>query len=378
VLEYGRPDAPTARAVLPLAERIFHFGTAIVLPVVCFLISIKQYPPGPEWKREKWSDYLGMIPTASVGWSFYPLLAFSMLAALETILQPLKAVARLHVRVGLFTGIVLAYQYSFIQIVSLSDAKNVAFDTLLGLALPGVFAVVMLLAHQLAGLIIWNRRWYRGKGKWILWGSIGGLIGLSMLVSRNAAGPFAVALFAIVFFAPGLTLTTFVALSTLVWRHGQSTDTPAWVVFAAWVGWIATFGAAWRRSYVEAVAAYQLLPPSNPRCYIATAASNGHHRLTGARLINGQWVSPQLALFKSAENSIAATSPRTHRAMRRVYDAIGPQIARRMKSELLADVAYVTLKPIEWTTVAIMAISSIRLRARKRYIPPEGRAAVSL
>lgn len=34
--------------------------------------------------------------------------------------------------------------------------------------------------------------------------------------------------------------------------------------------------------------------------------------------------------------------------MRRVYDYIGPRLARRLVHPLLADAAYLLLKPFEW------------------------------
>jgi hypothetical protein len=123
--------------------------------------------------------------------------------------------------------------------------------------------------------------------------------------------------------------------------------------------WAAGYMAAWRLAYHEALDHYSRLPSSAPSCYIATAAARGHRRFVGAQEQladddTSRVVNRQLARLKAAELALLTWSPRLHRAARAVYDRLGPPIARRLQNRWLADAAYLSLKPAEWTSMWLL------------------------
>ena len=102
---------------------------------------------------------------------------------------------------------------------------------------------------------------------------------------------------------------------------------------------------------------YARLPLEQPttNCYIATAASRGHTWFVGSRTIRledgRRWqVNRQLVVLKTGEIALRVLTPRLHSWLRVVYDRIGPVLARRLGHPILADLAYLALKPIEWLT----------------------------
>ena len=95
---------------------------------------------------------------------------------------------------------------------------------------------------------------------------------------------------------------------------------------------------------------YRSLPDDPPGCFIVTAAARGHSRLVGS------WIDPQtevpvnqqLERFRAFEVWLQERSPQTHAIARRLYNFVGPMIAKRIDGPLKADVVYCLLKPVEW------------------------------
>jgi hypothetical protein len=74
-----------------------------------------------------------------------------------------------------------------------------------------------------------------------------------------------------------------------------------------------------------------------------------------------------LQRLKAAELILRQFTPRLHAVIRRIYDRIGPVLARRMKHPVIADVAYLTFKPFEWS--AWIAICVLLPRAARSSLP---------
>jgi hypothetical protein len=45
-----------------------------------------------------------------------------------------------------------------------------------------------------------------------------------------------------------------------------------------------------------------------------------------------------------------------HKHLRKLYDVVGKALARRIQNPFLADVAYLLLKPFEWSTKGILRV----------------------
>ena len=110
-----------------------------------------------------------------------------------------------------------------------------------------------------------------------------------------------------------------------------------------WVG-----GVIWSRRVFES------LPEKPPSCFVVTAASRGHRRFVGPFVITHRHGDPrsanrQLITFWQLEQLWRERAPQKHATFRRGYNAVGPIIARQIRSSWLADVTYLALKPAELT-----------------------------
>jgi len=117
-----------------------------------------------------------------------------------------------------------------------------------------------------------------------------------------------------------------------------------WAVCSSLPFWIASY--FWSRD------CYQALPDHPPSCFVVTAAARGHRGLVGPffnapRRGNGQPANRQLLTFWRLESVWRVRAPRSHRAFRRLYNRLGPALARRITSPWTADLVYILIKPAE-------------------------------
>jgi hypothetical protein len=108
------------------------------------------------------------------------------------------------------------------------------------------------------------------------------------------------------------------------------------------------------------------LPDNPPSCFVVTAASHGHAFLTGPRmpmLHNGRTreATHQVLVFWTLERHWDALAPATHRAFRRIYNRVGPPLARRITRRWQADLVCLVLLPFE--VVALATLAGLRLMA---------------
>ena len=129
-------------------------------------------------------------------------------------------------------------------------------------------------------------------------------------------------------------------------------------VFIPLGAWLTGFAAAWACSVYQMLQLYAALPTNPPDCYIATAAAQGHPGLVGShpvRLPGGMLrVNAQLQTLKAAELAILSLAPGFHHPLRAAYDLGGRFLARRLNQPVLADLAYISLKPAEWCARWVM------------------------
>ena len=109
----------------------------------------------------------------------------------------------------------------------------------------------------------------------------------------------------------------------------------------------------WALSVWWSYKTYLSLPDHVESCFVVTAASRGHRGIVGphfnvVRRRCHRVANYQLATFWTFEALWRKTAPRSHAAFRRIYNIIGPIIARRITSPWIADVVYVLLKPAEF------------------------------
>jgi hypothetical protein len=115
----------------------------------------------------------------------------------------------------------------------------------------------------------------------------------------------------------------------------------------------------WAASIWFSIDKYRSLPETPRECFIVTAASSGHESLVGPFMEMRhrdeiRRVNRQLSTFWKLEGIWSTRFPRGHRFFRRIYNRIGPRIARRISTPWRADIIYLLLKPAELIAAIIV------------------------
>jgi hypothetical protein len=98
---------------------------------------------------------------------------------------------------------------------------------------------------------------------------------------------------------------------------------------------------------------YATLPDKSPDgCFVVTAAARGHRNFVGPffqieRNGSKRLANQQLLTFWQLENLWRVQSPDSHALFRKIYNRVGPVLARRIASPWLADLTFIALKPVE-------------------------------
>jgi hypothetical protein len=344
VLDYASPRTDLkSRPLMPGVLRFAGIYAGVLVPAVCLTWSLAGYPFGPEWQSGRVGDYAKLFLSARSGWPFFPLLLYSMAAMARVCGNPAHAARRFGVRFGIYTGVVLAAQFTLIMFLGAAseDARSAAQVFVGGLAGTAVPAAVLLLFDYLA-------RRFGADTVWAVGIAIAlGAVTIGMVIGKGAAwGVVGAPLIGSLLLATPWALATYAAIA--VWVYRRARDEPTGPVATAAPAWTVTYAGTWAVAVEQAIRAYHALPTARPsKCYVASAAARGHRRFVRSRVIGGVPVNDQLRRLKCAELALATATPRLHRAVRRLYDRVGPVLAAGMIHPLLADLAYVILKPAE-------------------------------
>ena len=186
-------------------------------------------------------------------------------------------------------------------------------------------------------------------------------ISLSLVYIEIVALTLVSAIFVIIVVgAPGWAFLTYGLLSV---RLLKSTFEPPAAPMRRLLpfSWLGAYLAAWPIAVVQAMEAYTRLSTKPPDCYVCSAAAHGHAWFVGAKTVLSQEghrvrMNRQMVVLKMAELALKAIVPTLHQRLRITYDRIGPPLARRIRHPLMADLAYLSLKPIEWITLIFIRI----------------------
>lgn len=356
-LDYQSPVATIRHTrMIPIVEALAHIAFGAVLPIVCFAMSAPGYPGVDQpWQSGQLRMYAGQIPRAACAWPFYPLLLYSIISLVMSVFSPALAASRFPLRLGIYTGIVLALQFLAIQAICL-EGSGVLFAMLIAAA------VVPYGLYELTRWLI--RRYERGMR---LVGVTLAAIAAALLLGTLALGrtPWLMTPgIVLLVVAPALTLASYLAVARVLMVNARVTR-GAWL----WIPWIAGYSAAWWASIECAMAQYAKLPKVAPSgCYVVTAAAGGHPRFVKSeRLLASDgtvvMINRQLLSLKFAELFMAAACPNIHRQLRFAYDRVGPPIARCISAHpIFCDLAYCSLKPFEWGVIVMCHIARPRCR----------------
>lgn len=333
------------RPIVPLSipGRLGYIIILIGVPLFCFAIASTMPAGLAEWQSGRLIDYANVMLGGGVNAIFFPFVLYAMGSFLVLVFKPERAAAYRIVRLGIYTGFLLALYYT--AVISATGMVMFAF-------LMPVSAGVIMLFRTYPDF--WLSKW--------------GIAILLLLIVLFVIGSVASygGLLGITWVALLMTAVYWVLpLASLVsWRLLNRYDRPLLAtktdkqLSALWGGgWLVT----WQLSIVTAIEVYNSLPPHPPDCYIATAASQGDPTVVGSQPVScadGQmlWVNRQLQICKAAELALIAIAPRLHAPLRWLYDWLGRPLARRINRPWLANAVYWSLKPFEWLAYRLLRL----------------------
>lgn len=333
---------------LPPASRVFGWAVGLVVPVGVVLLAASD-PMNPietDWQSGRVEDYVGVMLAGRAMWAFYPLLFWAYVAFAALLIKPGVMGRYWWVRAGLILGVLLGVQYQLIIAINLGGIESsIAYGLLGAMILMGVvgLAVGLTLAERSESYDPPPLRPRSVLSRTITITVVSLLCGAWMSVGL---------IFALLLAPFGMAFCMLAALCRL---YRTDFDVPmqrtrAVPATAAAAGYLA----AWPIAITQAQIVYQSLPTSPPGCYIVTASARGHCRLTRPLYYSVDAhgrplpVTRQMLVLKEAELAIAAKWPGLHRALRRVYDYVGPPIAQRITNPWLADVSYLLFTVPAW------------------------------
>jgi hypothetical protein len=339
--------------------------TGVVLPIICFAIGS---PDPPDWQSGNLRDYAQLLLAHKPASPLYPFLLYNMTCLMLLAFAPGRFLKNFVVRFGVYTGVLITAQYWLIFVISLGGA------TVEGLLIGGFYSLLAIFFPWAVGwliLFLWRKfRRFCELVAVLLALVLLLLLGIAIFCVAIESDPsgIPVALFAVpcilsLLCATPWAVTSYTIMAIYAARHsGVKRMRFSLARLMGVVTWLAAFLGAWRSSVLWMFQEYAKLPTEPPdNCYICTAAARGHRRLVAAEDYADPCgrvyrVNDQMRYLKAAELLLAGVSPRSHRVCRRAYDLIGPVLAATLIHPLLADAAYLSLKPAEWLCRAGLAL----------------------
>ncbi len=351
------------RIVAKLATVVILMYAGVILPAICFEMG---FPERPHWQSGNLGDFAALLLSHKPSLVIYPFLLYNVTCMGMLIVRRDRSSEFFVVRFGIYTGVVLALQYWVIFSLAFPGDQSVAgclFITGLGAAIFAVTAwiVLMVVISVISAVRKINSKW------------LCVFIGLAVFIELFVRVLFDESIFSMLagvgFFcslmcSPALTLGAYAFMSWSLIRHS-----PTWrfrftlAQLMILLTWAAVYMAAWRTAVVLMWLEYAKLPTEpTGDCYIATAAAAGHRRVVGGKMCSCRSgkrfpVNDQMRCFKATELALLALCPTAHRMCRTFYDRLGPRLASRLVHPLLADMAYVTLKPAEWVCRGVLSLA---------------------
>lgn len=352
------PQEESALSKFPVSGgwRIVYFLFIVALPSLSFLMS-----PGlePEWQSGKMEAYLALLLQPEAALFFLVLLAYSVISYTLLLSDADRFAPIFAVRLGIYTGVLLALQYSLHLGLYLLDDKY-SFLILLLWLFPLWFPKIYRWAVQ---------KWGAQRVHWALT-----VLLAAVILTSIAIYPFSplLALVGLLIAAPFWSFLIAAQAAIWLYKNYESKLTPLHGLGIT--AWLASYAVAWRYDILKMYELYAQLPSQPPDCYIATAAAHGHPWFVRAWIVEREdgkliLVNGQLQLLKCAELALLAICPRWHKPLRIAYDGIGKFLARKLRYPFLADLAYLCLKPFEWLVgiVLKLIIPEIDLISSKIY-----------
>jgi hypothetical protein len=119
----------------------------------------------------------------------------------------------------------------------------------------------------------------------------------------------------------------------------------------------------WIASLLWSRRIYGGLPQEYHGCFVVTAACQGHRTVVGPLVLtqhdgHEQSATHQLITLWRFEDLWKRKAPQSHTLARSVYNRIGPLVAGLIRGPVVADIAYLAIKPIEIVARVALRVSS--------------------
>jgi hypothetical protein len=261
VLDYAQPWDDQKRRVISMLEGAVLAAAGILLPIGCFATSSNRYLLEPNFQQGKWSDYLTLVPSVMASWPFAPLLFAATYAMAVLVIAPHRVVQSWLLRWALYSGTILAAQYTLIQAIAFAEPG--ALLSIGTIVVVGAAGIVTLLA--LGGLWIIPRLPRIKPAFWLPCAILmppAAVVGWRITLPVIALGAMLVALV-----APALALAVYLRVSYIVWKLAQQEPrAERRIGLRVPLVWLTTYGTAWVLAVINAIDLYNSLPKTPPDC----------------------------------------------------------------------------------------------------------------
>jgi hypothetical protein len=334
----------------------------ILVPIGSFLLASQGMPDAAGWQTGRLNQKISFVLTAEAGFVLYPFMLIAMGCLTYYLIYDNTRPTRTAGRLVLFGGVLLTLFYTITLWLVL--CRSVGTWLMLVVCQLGLSAIVL-------GVPVVSRRIPLRIPSSVKIGLLVllllGFLAASLIDPRGTLGlTFGITVgFPIVASLVCGPVWAFLAYGFVSLRMAHdprvrpSTNAVDWIAGTAnLIAMIAAIPLSIRLSWMH----YSTLPTQPPpgNCYVVTAAARGHRRFVGAWVETHQGetivLNQQLQRLQMFEFGLADRWPGGHRVLRRAYNRLGPTMAACLRNPWLADVAYLSLKPIEWCAAIAMRV----------------------
>lgn len=329
-------------------DRVVYALIVTILPILCFYFSSWMTP---QWQAitssDEFSDYVKILLLPQIAWVFFPFFVYSAICLILLLIAPQGFSSRFVVRFGIYTGVLIGFQYTIsililYPVISLVSAAFliaskyiytrargrrdfgflaisvpillmitvVIFSTfaISSLGLYPVLIFIAVLAFFIVALAADGLRFFfTSIFRWVQEHRKLAFLSLLFFVLLIVASitvpilqpmiqlgsswlylPLLLLLVAFLTAAPILYLAVmFVTAVKLSKAETALAFLPHWQAPAWAILIVSSYGVAWRFAILQAIQYYQSLPPAPPPsdCYIATASARGHQPFVRSKLV---------------------------------------------------------------------------------------------
>jgi len=364
----SQPDPFGLRLPLTTNLRIKLFLTGILFPIpnICMGLNGTSASISEPWQSGTTEPYVVLFLQQPGLVCFLPLIIFSMVALGAIVWKP-TTVEHAWVRLGLYTGAIVSFQF-LVAVVLTSQVISIIFASMVGPALALLVWGASKVVKKIKRFTIFHVMIATAVVAVLL--AISLSIGEGEVVFEFLSLPFPMIIFA----APTLNFVTYARMAMLSGTHESIHRKPITIILAmvaAIIAWVSGFVFAWRLAIQRVLEEYQNLPTTDPNCFVASAAAYGNPSLVKATLTEGKdglvLLNRQMQRLKFLELALQSGLPTLHRRLRAVYNRFGPWLAAGCKdSPLLANTAYLLLSPLEVVAEFVRRLSGVSVEQVKR------------